>query len=135
MLTYIIVHRILDGHYPELASSEFFLNYILSSTSLQDATSFHFVLYQFILQRPLLNAGGKLLPGLVSFYQWLHESFTCHLTPQEVQELTIERFLNSSVYLKPLVMKKQQEQFTKLRGKYYTFSYFLFIILCDHALQ
>ena len=129
MLTCIIIHSILDGHYLELASSEFFLNFILSSTTLHDATSFHFVLYQFVLRRPLLSAGGKMLPGLVSFYLWLHESFTCHLTPQEAQELTIERFLSSSAYLKPVVMKKQQEQFTKLRGKYYTFSYFLFIIL------
>lgn len=128
MLTCTFIHRMLDGHYPELASSKFFLNYILSSTSLHDQTGFHFVLYQFILRRPLLNVGGKLLPGLVSFYQWLHESFTCHLTPQEVQDLTIERFLSSSAFLKPVVMKKQREQFTNLKGIYYTFSYFLFIL-------
>ena len=100
----------------------------MSSTSLHDETGPHFVLYQFILKRPLLNAGGKLLPTLIDFYQWLHESFAYIKTAEEAQEQDINASL--SIFLKnhsgPTLRDKWQKTFQKLKGNKlycYTISY------------
>ena len=54
-----------------------------------------YVLYQFLLKRPLLNAGGKLLPALVDFYQWLHNEIAYTITLEDACKINVETVLST----------------------------------------
>ena len=109
--------RVLEAHYPESASSRSFLLQLFASTSLQEPTCPFYVLYQFILRRPLFNAGGRLLPDLVNFYQWLHEEMSYNVSVETAQDLSISvslsTFLNS---YSPDLRDRRQDQFTRIKS-------------------
>ena len=111
-----ILHRVLDTHYPEFASKKSFLLQILSSTMLHDSTNSLYVLYQFVLRRPLFNAGGRLLPDLIDFYKWLHEEMTYCVTEDNAQKLSIgvaiSTVLNS---YSPAMRDRRHEQFNRVK--------------------
>ena len=108
----------LDTHYPESASKESFLLQILSSTRLHDSKNSLYVLYQFVLRRPLFNAGGRLLPVLVDFYKWLHEEVAYCVTADDAQRLSIgvamSTILNS---YSPTMRDQQHEQFIHVKSE------------------
>ena len=112
--------RVLNAHYPESASKESFLLQILSSTHLHDPTCSPYVLYQFTLRRALFNGGGRLLPDLVNFYQWLHEEMAYTVTADDSQKLSIEEclsiFLNS---YSPELRDSRLAQFSRIKSWYY----------------
>ena len=68
-----------------------------------------YILYQFILQRAKLNAGGKLLPKLVQFYRWIHNelNYTVTFDDPRLKEVTVEKTLN--VYLDKHYLGKEKE--------------------------
>ena len=119
-----------------------FIHLILSSTSLHDSNGCLFVLYQFVLKRPLLNIGGHLLPDLISFYQWLHESLALIVPVDKAQQWSIGASL--SIVLNnysPDLRDKWQSQFERIKGyfawllMYNSLSFMLsFIYVCYRAL-
>ena len=72
-----------------------FLFKILSSTNLHDRKDRLLLLNQFILKRPLLNAGGRLLPYLIYFYHWIHDKWSYNLTREEAKEALIGEYLQA----------------------------------------
>ena len=59
--------------------TDFFLQ-LFSSSFLDEKDGSLYILYQFILHRPKLNAGGMLLPELVWFYRWVHNELNYTVT-------------------------------------------------------
>ena len=117
--TYLIsiLYRTLDNHYPESANSETFLHLILSSTSLHDPHGNLFVLYQFILKRPLLNIGGCLFPDLIDFYQWLHDTLASIVLVETAQQWSIGDSLTTVLkHYSPELAKKRGSQFKRMKG-------------------
>ena len=53
-----------------------------------------YCLYQFILLRPKLNAGGMLLPDLVRFYLWSHNELNYTVTLDDAKRVTVGEMLN-----------------------------------------
>ena len=67
-------YRHLRLCYPCFPSEQEFTHSVLSSDDIQSHTQDGdlYLLHQFTLEWPRLQAGGLLLPDLVEFYQWLH---------------------------------------------------------------
>ena len=91
-------HSQLDEKCPVFATTKDFLLQLFSSTSLSDTSCPLYVLYQFVLRRPKLNAGGTLLPELVQFYSWLHNELSHTVTLDWAKTVTIGGILET--YLK-----------------------------------
>ena len=51
------------------------------------------MIYQFVLQRPILNTGGQLLPDLIKAYNWLHDHLAYTLTVKDAQTKTLIQVL------------------------------------------
>ena len=91
----------LRMHYPMVVQPRHFLQHVLSLShnELQSLENKHYCLYQFLLRRPQLNAGIKLLPLLVEFYRWVHSNLSFLVNQEQSKQLsigkTLERFLNS----------------------------------------
>ena len=109
----------LDSYYPECATKETFLLQLLSSTRLHDPTGPLYVLYQFVLKRPLFNAGGKLLPDLVDFYLWLHEEMAYRVLPDYAQQLSIRVSLSTVLNTySPTMRDQRHRQFNHVKSEY-----------------
>ena len=72
-----------------------FLHKILSSTTLQKRSNNLYVLYQFMLQRSVINAGGKVLPYLILCYHFMTDKWSYTLTKEEAREQDIMTFLDN----------------------------------------
>ena len=72
---------------------DFFLQ-LFSSTILDEEDGPLSILYQFILLRPKLNAGGMLLPDLVKFYLWSHNELNYTVTLDDAKRVTVGEMLN-----------------------------------------
>ena len=44
--------------------------------------------------RPVLDAGIRILPDLVDFYQWIHIQFPHSLTRKQTEALTLSEFIS-----------------------------------------
>lgn len=67
--------------------------------------------------RPLFNAGGRLLPGLVDFYLWLHEAVAYSVTIEDAQQLTIEVSLSTFLsHYSPAIRDMRLSQFNRIKG-------------------
>ena len=108
----------LDEYYPQSATKESFLLQLLSSTRLHDPAGPLYVLYQFVLRRPLFNAGGRLLPDLVDFYRWLHEVMAYAVSPEDAQKLSVEVAISTVLKTYSPVMRDQRrKQFDRIKSK------------------
>ena len=85
----VIFSSQLDVKSPVFASAADILLLLFSSTSLDDIKCPLYALYQFILRRPKLNAGGVLLPKLVQLYLWLHNELNHTLPLVDASETTV----------------------------------------------
>ena len=75
----------LDSHFAVIHLEEAqmcrdFLWHVLSSTNLNNPHCPLYVLYQFVLQQPVINTGGRLLPDLINAYNWLHDNLAYTIT-------------------------------------------------------
>ena len=71
-----------------------FLFKVLSSTNLHDEKENRLLLlYQFLSKRPLLNAGGRILPYLIYFYNWIHDKWSYTITKKQAKETMIGKYL------------------------------------------
>ncbi len=71
-----------------------FLHKILSSTDLQNRRNNLYVLYQFMLRRSAINAGGKVLPYLIHCYHFMTDKWSYTLTKEEAREQDFMTFLD-----------------------------------------
>ena len=55
------------------------------------------MLTQFVLERPQLQAGGRLLPDLVEFYLWLHTQLAYIVSYDKATELKIGQVVERAV--------------------------------------
>ena len=95
-----------------------FLLAVLSSTNLHNPLNRLYILYQFLLKRPLLNAGGILLPYLVFFNSWIHDNISFKMTQKEAKEARFREHLD--MYLLnhfPMSRQKLLNQFDNMKGK------------------
>ena len=117
-MTLHISHRVLDEYYPQCATKKSFLLQILSSTRLHGPTGSFYVLYQFVLRRPLFNAGGKLLPDLVDFYRWLHDEMAYAVTSDDAQKLSIESAISTVIKTySPSMRDHRRHQFDRVKSE------------------
>ena len=115
--------RYLSANMPPVYSSRSFIwrNFlltILSSTRLHNPDSKLFILYQYMLKRHILNAGGFLLPYLVFFYRWMHDNLSCKMTLLEASTTSFQKHLDE--YLKeyfPMSRQNVLKQFQEMKGK------------------
>ena len=104
----------MDKVFPVHANpTDFFLQLFSSSFIDEKDGSLH-ILYQFILHRAKLNAGGKLLPELVQFYRWIHNelNYTVTFDDANLKDVTIEEMLN--LYLDKHYLGKEKEKIIAL---------------------
>ena len=87
-----------------------FLLQFQSSTRLHNPTCELHVLYQFVLKRPLFNAGGRLLPDLVEFYLWLHEELAYCVLADDAEQLSIGVAMSTVLDSYPPAMRDRQYQ-------------------------
>ena len=111
----------LGRHYPMLVHSSHFLQHVLSLShnELQSPENKHYCLYQFLLRRPELNAGIRLLPLLFEFYRWMciHLSFLVNREQSTQLSIgkTLESFLGKNYQgFKDQVMSKFHQLIGKL---------------------
>ena len=109
----------MDEVFPVHANpTDFFLQFF-SSTILDKEDSYLYSLYQFILLRPKLNAGGMLLPDLVNFYLWSHKELNYTVTLDDAKRVTVGEMLN--LYLEKHYLggdrKRIVETFETVAGK------------------
>eukprot|EP00731_Ephydatia_muelleri_P021730 Em0014g321a len=91
--------RYLDEQYPHFSTEKDFINNLLSSVdiSLQKQGGGLYMLTQFVLERPQLQAGGRLLPDLVEFYLWLHSQLAYIVSYDRAAELKIGTVVKQAV--------------------------------------
>ena len=69
--------------------------------------------------RPILDAGIRILPDLVDFYQWIHTQFPQYLTRKQTKSTTVNNLLAVEVsdigYL-PQIQTERTEQFRRICG-------------------
>ena len=92
---------------------ESFLLTILSSTNLHSKECHLFVLYQFVLRRPVLNIGAEILPVLIEFYNWIHIHLAHKVTIEIAKQTTTKCILIS--VLKQFFPNQYQERLDQLR--------------------
>jgi len=107
-------HSQLDQKCPVFATVKDFLLQLFSSTSLNDPSCPLYVLYQFVLRRPKLNAGGTLLPELVQFYSWLHSELSHIVTLDYARTVTVGGILET--YLKRNCPEKEERVLNSFRS-------------------
>lgn len=96
-----------------------FLLQVLSSNRLHDKNCQLYVLYQFILKRPQINAGIELLPDLVDFYLWVHEEFNNKIYFKMAQDNSVETFLSTYLNRYSLELRDQRlKQFHKIKCEF-----------------
>ena len=70
---------------------------LLSSTNIGNPTQNElYVLSQFALEYPRLQAGGVLLPDLIALYQWIHSELAFLVTRNYAENNTIEEVLTKA---------------------------------------
>ena len=110
--------RTLSHRCPVTADSDSFLLQILSSSQLTSRDTPLCVLYHFLLKRPQLTAGARLLPILLKFYHWIHDTLSFLVSKETAKKLTIKDALES--YLQhnyPAQMRDEYVQmFEDLKG-------------------
>ena len=111
----------LGRHYPVLVYSSHFLQHVLSQShnELQSPENKHYCLYQFLVRRPELNAGIRLLPLLVEFYRWVHNHLSFLVTREQSTQFsigkTLETFLDKNYQgFKDQLMSKFHQLIGKL---------------------
>ena len=70
--------------------------------------------------RPMLDAGIRILPDLVDFYQWIHTQFPHYLTRKQTESTTVNNLLAvevSDVGYLPEIRTERTEQFRRICGK------------------
>ena len=69
-------YRHLELCYPHFPTEQDFIHSVLGSGNIQSHTQDGdlYLLGRFAQEWSRLKAGGKLLPDLLAFYQWLHTS-------------------------------------------------------------
>ena len=115
----ILSHRQMDEVFPVHANPTDFFLQLFSSTTLDKEEGYLYSLYQFILLRPKLNAGGMLLPDLVNFYLWSHNELNYTVTLDDAEKVTVGEMLN--LYLEKHYLggdkKRIVETFETVAGK------------------
>ena len=86
--------RQMNEVFPVHANPKDFFLQLFSSTFLDEKDGPLYILYQFILLRPKLNAGGMLLPDLVKFYLWSHNALNHTVTLDYAKRVTVGEMLN-----------------------------------------
>ena len=107
---HINFHSQVDKVFPVHANPTDFFLQLFSSTFLNEKDgSLHF-LYQFILHRARLNAGGKLLPELVQFYRWIHNelNYTVTFDDAKSNKVTVKKMLD--LYLERHYLGEEKER-------------------------
>eukprot|EP00731_Ephydatia_muelleri_P026790 Em0018g890a len=89
----------LDEQYPHFPTETDFIHNLLSSgdISLQKQGGGLYMLTQFALERPQLQAGERLLPDLVEFYLWLHTQLAYIVSYDKATELKIGQVVERAV--------------------------------------
>ena len=70
--------------------------------------------------RPILDAGIRILPDLVDFYQWIHTQFPHYLTRKQTESTTVNNLLAvevSDVEYSIEIRTERTEQFKRICGK------------------
>ena len=100
----------MDEVFPVHANSTDFFLQLFSSSFLDEEDGSLYILYQFILHRAKLNAGGKLLPELVKFYRWIHNelNYTVTFDDAKLKNVTVEEMLN--LYLEKHYLGKEKDK-------------------------
>ena len=91
--------------------TDFFLQ-LFSSTILDNDDCPLYSLYQFILLRPKLNAGGMLLPDLVKFYLWSHNELSYTVTLDDAKRVTVGEMLK--LYLEKHYLGEDKERIVEM---------------------
>ena len=90
------------------------------------------MLTQFVLERPQLQVGGRLLPDLVEFYLWLHTQLAYIVSYDKATELKIGQVVEQAVkrYSKDYGthVKKLYERVKGETGTFHTYVYSLFFV-------
>ena len=84
--------------YSHERTKSLFLQTILSSTDFGNTKSKLYVLYQFILWKNSMNAGGKLLPYLKYCYHFITDKWSHMLSKEMARKESMKELLND--YLK-----------------------------------
>ena len=98
-LVSILYLRTLGEQYPQLPTEKDFIHNLLSfgDISLQKQGGGLSMLTQFVLERPKLLAGGRLLRDLVEFYLWLHTQLAYIVSYEMATELKIGQVVERAV--------------------------------------
>lgn len=112
--------RTLSRQCPVTAESDSFLMQILSSSRLTSSDTPLRVLYQFLLKRPQLAAGAKLLPILLKYYHWIHDTLSFLVTEETAQKLTIKDALETYLQHNYPAQRRDEyvQMFEDLKGVY-----------------
>ena len=104
----------VDEVFPVHANPTDFFLQLFSSSFLNEKDGSLYILYQFILHRPKLNAGGMLLPELVWFYRWVHNELNYNVTfdDAKLKKVTVEEMLN--LYLERHYRGEEREKIIEL---------------------
>ena len=86
--------RIVPVSFSKQRLKSVFLQKIISSTDLERRTNKLNVLYQFMLKRSRINAGGRLLPFLIYCYNYFSNKLSFVLTKEDAQNQEMMQFLD-----------------------------------------
>lgn len=104
--------RTLSRQCPVTANSDSFLMQILSSSQLTSRDTPLCVLYQFILKRSQLAAGARLLPILLKFYHWIHDTLSFLVTEENAGKLTIKDAIDT--YLQHNYQAQMRDEYIQM---------------------
>ena len=127
-LSIYTLHRCLELHYPYYPSEKDFTHSILSSS---DTTHNDIVLLShFSLQWQRLQAGGKLLPDLIEFYQWLHANLAHVVSYEMACKVKIKNIIDRAVRKYSTDMGEHLHQlFTRVKGEWYHVTIYMIVLL------
>ena len=101
-----------------------FLATIFTSTKLHDTECQLYTLYQFIIQRPVLNIGAALLPTLVDFYCWIHNHLLYKIKLEDAESLSVTDVLSSVLeQFFPTQKKEKMDQLDEIIRQLYLLNF------------
>ena len=131
-----LLYRELTANVPELNIRSVnplraFMMTVLSSTHLCNSNCQFYVLYQFIICRPSLNVAAKLLPSLISLYNWINARFTHKVTSDIAKSNSVGVVLESMLQQFFPKDEHNKSKMQKILGNKYFVKYIILLLLLE----
>ena len=104
----------MGANYPAFPTIDDFQQGVLATPNTGDKEKPLYVISQFALEYPHLQAGGALLPDLIQLYLWIHSQLAYRVTRQYAEHHTLAEVISKADKYTGIELSQLYE---RVRGK------------------